>query len=166
MSTIPRVTSSTSATWDLVLQRVVPISAEDLWKGWTVPETIVKWFTPAPWVTTEAQIEPVPGGVFRTVMCGPDGERNEGAGCVLEAVEHRRFVWTSALGPGFRPVPPSTEGFLFTAILEFVSADGGTLYRATARHATPEDASSHAEMGFHAGWGAALDQLVALFDPS
>ena len=148
---------------DLVLEREVPVSAENLWNGWTNPDVIVKWFTPKPWVTTEAEVNLVPGGIFRTVMCGPDGERNEGDGCVLEVVEHRRFVWTSAMGPGFQPVGAPTDGFLFTAILEFTPTDGGALYRATARHSTPEDAAMHAEMGFHAGWGEALNQLVALF---
>lgn len=157
------MTSHSNESPDLVLERVVPISAEQLWRGWTDPKTIVKWFTPEPWVTTEAEIDPVPGGIFRTVMCGPNGERNEGSGCVLEAVVNRRFVWTSSMGPGYRPVPPSTEGFLFTAILEFTPTTGGALYRATARHSTPADAMVHAEMGFESGWGAALDQLVRLF---
>ncbi len=146
---------------DLVLERVVPVPQEHLWRGWTDPTVLVRWFTPAPWVTTEAEVELRPGGIFRTVMEGPDGERNEGAGCVLEVVEPRRFVWTSALGPGFVP-NIVTEGFAFTAILEFDAVPGGTRYRATARHATPDDAATHAAMGFEAGWGAALDQLVAL----
>ena len=75
---------------DLVLEREVPVSAENLWNGWTNPDVIVKWFTPKPWVTTEAEINLVPVGIFRTVMCGPDGERNEGDGCVLEVVAHFR----------------------------------------------------------------------------
>lgn len=153
---------STSHPIDLVLEREVPISPEQLWKGWTDATILTRWFTPAPWITEGAAIDPVPGGIFRTVMSGPNGERNEGSGCVLEAVENRRFVWTSALGPGFRPVV-ANEGFLFTAILEFEPTSVGTMYRATARHATAEDAASHADMGFEAGWGAALDQLVALF---
>lgn len=85
------------------------------------------------------------------------------AGCVLEAIESRRFVWTSASGPGFRPVAASDEGFLFTAILEFEPRAGGALYRATARHPSLEDARNHADMGFEVGWGAALEQLVEMF---
>ena len=132
------MSTSTRESKDLVLERPVP-------------------------VTEEAEVDPVPGGIFRTLMCGPNGERNEGSGCVLEAIEGRRFVWTNALEPGFRPVAPPTEGFLFTAILEFLPADGGTLYRATARHSTREDAEAHASMGFEAGWSVALNQLGALF---
>ncbi len=157
------MSADASNAHDLVLERLVPTAAHDLWRGWTDSDLVVKWFTPKPWVTLEAEIDPVPGGIFRTVMCGPDGESNSGVGCVLEAVPDRRFVWTSALGPGFRPVEASTEGFLFTAILEFIPTDAGSRYRATARHSTAADALAHAEMGFTAGWGAALDQLVALF---
>jgi uncharacterized protein YndB with AHSA1/START domain len=92
---------------------------------------------------------------------------------VLEAVPNRRFVWTTALGPGFVPNAPVEGGFHFTGILEFLPVDGnlgsgatsngGTLYRATGRHATQAEADQHAAMGFEVGWGLALDQLVALF---
>jgi uncharacterized protein YndB with AHSA1/START domain len=82
---------------------------------------------------------------------------------VLEAIKDTRFVWTSALLPGFIPQARPEEGFFVTAILEFESVSGGTLYRATVRHENAMDAQAHAEMGFEAGWGAALDQLVALF---
>ncbi len=123
----------------------------------------MRWFTPAPWVTVDAEIDPVPGGIFRTVMRGPNGEQNEGSGCVLEAVENEKFVWTSALGPGFRPIEARDGDFLFTAIIEFEPMADGTLYRATARHANVSDAKVHAEMGFESGWGAALDQLIDLF---
>ena len=153
----------TDTNCDLVLERVVPITPAELWQGWTDAETLKKWFTPAPWITSEAEIDPRPGGIFHTVMNGPDGERNEGTGCVLEAVRDTRFAWTSALLPGFIPHARPEDGFFFTAILEFKSVERGTLYRATVRHENATDAQTHAEMGFEAGWGAALDQLVALF---
>jgi uncharacterized protein YndB with AHSA1/START domain len=108
------------------------------------------------------------------VMRGPNGEAGgDGVGCVLEAVPNRRFVWTTALGPGYQPNPVEEGGFHFTGILEFepvaggamgaAGGTGGTLYRATGRHATQADADQHAAMGFEVGWGLALDQLVALF---
>ena len=154
-------------TFDLTFQRVVPVTAEQLWQGWTDATTLMKWFTPAPWKTIDAEIDERPGGIFRTEMQGPNGESGGGGvGCVLEAIPHRRFVWTSALGPGYVPNVLEEGGFHFTGILEFLPADAassGTLYRATGRHATQADADQHAAMGFEVGWGLALDQLVALF---
>lgn len=153
-----------NALLDLSFERFVAVPAEHLWRGWTDARVIVQWFTPAPWVTTEAEVDPRPGGVFRTVMCGPGGERNEGTGCVLEAVPNRRFAWTGSLLPGFRPAPPPSPGeFAFSAIIEFEPSGTGTLYRATVRHADEEGARIHSGMGFVEGWGAALDQLVALY---
>lgn len=157
------MSDSTIRLNDVVLERTVPTRAEDLWRGWTEAAVLVKWFTPAPWVTSYAEIDPVPGGIFHTVMNGPNGERNEGTGCVLEAIPNRKFVWTSALAPGYVPNVSPTEGFHFTAVIELSQGPTGTLYRATARHSSQADADMHAEMGFQAGWGAALDQLVALF---
>jgi uncharacterized protein YndB with AHSA1/START domain len=171
-----------ATAFDLVFQRVVPITAAQLWQGWTDAPTLMKWFTPAPWKTIDAEINPRPGGIFRTVMQGPNGEAgDDGVGCVLEAVPNERFVWTTALGPGYAPNPQPEGGFHFTGILEFLpvpseganaqsggawsaGATNGTLYRATGRHATQAAADQHAAMGFEVGWGLALDQLVALFD--
>lgn len=148
---------------DLSFERIVPVPAAHLWRGWTDPEVLVKWFTPAPWVTTEAEVDARPGGIFRTVMRGPNGEGNEGTGCVLEAVPNRRFAWTGALAPGFRPQPAPEGGFLFSAVIDLDEQQSGTRYRATVLHVTEDDARRHAEMGFEAGWGAALDQLAALY---
>ena len=70
--------------------------------------------------------------------------------------------------PGFRPAPVNapcgddTE-FMFTAKVEFEPhGANGTKYRATVIHADEAGCQKHAAMGFEAGWGAALDQLVAM----
>lgn len=168
-----------AGAYDLTFERVVPVTAAQLWQGWTDSATLMKWFTPAPWKTIDAEIDPRPGGIFRTVMRGPNGETGGGGvGCVLEAVPNERFVWTTALGPGYTPNAVPDGGFHFTGVLEFLptegdapsgtksrggTGNGGTLYRATGRHSTQADADQHAAMGFAVGWGLALDQLVALF---
>ena len=95
-------------------------------------------------------------------MRGPDGTENDDTGCYLEAVAGYRLVFTSALGPGFRP--QAADEFSFTTALEFEDTSGGTRYTERALHAGREDARKHSEMGFEVGWNAALDQLVALSD--
>ena len=145
---------------DLVLERVVDVPRRKIWRAWTEPALLMRWFTPAPWNTIECEIDLRPGGIFRTVMRGPDGTEHDGAGCYLEIDRERRLVWTSALGPGFRPQP--ADGFAFTGIITLEDVEGGTGYTARAVHGSPEDARAHADMGFEAGWGAALDQLVSL----
>lgn len=157
-----KTTSKTTAadTLDLVLERVVPVSPEQLWAAWTEPEHITKWFTPAPYTTPEAEVDLRPGGIFRTVMRSPEGEIMDNSGCFLEVEAPNRLVWTGALGPGFRPNDFSEGGFPFSAELTFEAVDGGTRYTARVMHANAADHDAHDAMGFIDGWGAALDQLV------
>jgi uncharacterized protein YndB with AHSA1/START domain len=147
---------------DLVLQRDLSIPPEAVWRAWTEPDLLVQWFTPRPWQTTEAEIDLRPGGIFRTVMRGPAGEEGGGTGCILEVVPGQRLVWTGALLPGFRPAVSEFGVPVFTAVIEMEPVAGGCRYTATVRHADAAGCQVHDEMGFEAGWGAALDQLVEL----
>lgn len=143
---------------DLVLSRVVEVPRSLVWRAWTEPEHLKRWFTPKPWITVDARIDLRPGGVFGTVMRGPNGETHAGDGCILDVVPERRLVWTDTLLPGFRP---AKEPF-FTAIIELADAPGGTgtQYTATALHRDSDARKRHEDMGFHNGWSTALDQLV------
>ena len=150
---------------DLVLERVVDIPPEAVYAAWTTPSLITQWFTPAPWKTVDATIDPRPGGVFRTVMRSPDGQDFANEGCILEAVENRRFSWTGGYKPGFRPhTKQELDGFpfIFTAVITMEPEGNGTRYRALAIHPDTDARDTHDRMGFHTGWGVALDQLVAL----
>jgi uncharacterized protein YndB with AHSA1/START domain len=148
---------------DLVLERVVPVSPDRIWRAWTEPEQLKQWFCPRPWRTTECEIDLRPGGIFRTVMQSPEGQDMEAtAGCYLEVVPNERLVWTGALQPGFRPAHHPADEIVFTAIIAIEPVEGGSKYTAIAMHRDPEAVAKHEAMGFHEGWGAALDQLVEL----
>jgi uncharacterized protein YndB with AHSA1/START domain len=151
-----------NADLDLSFSLTVSSPVSHLWKGWTDPELLKKWFCPLPWRTVECEIDLRPGGRFHTVMQGPGGERQDNEGVYLEVVPEKRLVWTNALLQGFRPAPESDLGFLFTAIVEFEPRGDETLYRATVLHRKREDRDMHARMGFEQGWTMALQQLVAL----
>jgi uncharacterized protein YndB with AHSA1/START domain len=149
---------------DLVLERVVDVPPDRVWAAWTEPKRLVKWFTPAPWTTTECEIDLRPGGIFRTVMRSPEGESFPNVGCYLEVVPRERLVWTDVLLAGFRPAPVSGgDGHCvvgFTAAILLAPEGKGTRYTAVVLHRDPEGRRRHEEMGFHEGWGKALDQLV------
>jgi uncharacterized protein YndB with AHSA1/START domain len=153
-----------SEQYDLTLERILDAPAALLWRAWTDPEHIKRWWAPRPYQTPEVEIDLRPGGIFYTRMTGPDGFDFKGTSCILEAVEGERIVWTSALEPGYRPKdkdPEDCGGFPFTAIHTFEDAgDGKTRYRATVLHRNPADRDAHEKMGFHEGWGTCADQLA------
>ena len=142
---------------DLVLQREIDVPASLVWRAWTEPEHLKKWFAPAPWSITECVVDLRPGGKIGFVMQSPDGQQFPNVGCYLEIVEGKRLVWTDALLPGYRP---SAEPF-FTAVLTLEPRGSGTLYTAVAMHRDEEGRKKHEEMGFQEGWGQVLDQMVA-----
>lgn len=165
MSTLP-------ATPQLSFTRDIDTPIDRVWKAWTDPQWLMKWFTPVPWKTIDCEIDLRPGGIFRTTMLSPEGEQFPNMGCYLEVVPERKLVWTNALLPGYQPAPPITTThcgtFYFTAMLtlEPLTALGskatGTRYTATVLHADEAGCKQHEEMGFNAGWNAALDQLIAV----
>jgi uncharacterized protein YndB with AHSA1/START domain len=153
---------------DLKLERIVPVSRALVWRAWTEPEHLMKWFCPKPWMTTECDMDLRPGGKFYTAMRGPNGEYHANTGCFLEVWPMERLTFTSALETGFRPLPRTLGAtgdctdLSFTAFVDFADAPGGgTKYTAVAAHNDEAGRKAHDEMGFEHGWGAALDQLVA-----
>ncbi len=147
---------------DLVLERTTTIPLEKIWKGWTDPQTLIKWFCPRPWKVTDCRIELKPGGEFYTQFEGPGGEKVQNHGCYLEVVENKKLVWTGMMTKGFRPVPADPMGFQFVATILFSKSDKGTTYKAIIAHVDEQGRQKHDQMGFQDGWGKAFDQLVEL----
>jgi len=146
---------------DLVLERTIDVSPELVWMAWTQPERLKKWFTPAPWTTVDCEIDLRPGGVFRTVMRSPEGRDFPSLGCYLEIVPQRKLVWTDALEAGYRPSRQDPHlSFRFTASVLLEPHGKGTKYTAIAMHGDEASRKKHDDMGFQAGWGKALEQLV------
>lgn len=147
---------------DLVLERWVDVPPELVWAAWTQPRHVKRWFTPPPFTTSDCDIDLRPGGRFRVVMRSPEGDAIESEGCYLEVTPTRRLIWTAALKPGYRPAPATAEAtdLPFTAAIVMEPQGTGTRYTAVAMHGDAGDRERHEAMGFHDGWGKALDQLV------
>src|SRR5688572_27881538 len=118
---------------DLVLERLLEAPRELVWKAWTTPEHLKRWWAPRPYETPECEMDLRRGGAFYTRMTGPDGFEEAGTGCFLEIVEGEKLVWTSALVEDYRPnelAPAGCGAFAFTAVVTFEDAgEGRTRYR-------------------------------------
>lgn len=143
---------------DLSITRKIAAPRSLLWRAWTEPELLKRWFTPRPWTTPIVELDVRVGGHSRIVMQGPNGEQHDNLGVYLEVAKDRRLVFTDAYTEAWKP---SSKPFM-TGIVELADEEGGTRYTATARHWTEADKATHEQMGFHAGWNAATDQLEAL----
>lgn len=143
---------------DLVLTRLIDAPREKLWRCWTEPELVKRWFTPPPFTVPHAELNVRPGGASVVVMRGPDGKEMRLPGLYLEVVRNEKLVFTDAYVGAWEP---SGKPFM-TAIITFADEAGKTRYTARVRHWTLADRQEHEKMGFHHGWGIATDQLAAL----
>lgn len=141
---------------ELVLTRIMNVPREKLFRAWTDPEVMTRWFAPAPWTTPHAETDVRPGGSSLVVMRDPDGNDYPSRGVYLDVVENERIVFTDAFTEAWVP----SEKPFFTGEITFEDlGDGRTRYTARARHWNAEDKKAHEEMGFHEGWGLCADQL-------
>lgn len=140
---------------ELVLARLIDAPVAAVWRCWTEPELMKRWFTPRPWKTVEVNGEVRAGGGTLLVMESPEGQRFPNPGQYLEVVPERRLVFTDAYLGDWKP----SEKPFMTAVLSFEPAGNKTRYVARVRHFTKADRDDHEARGFQGGWGMATEQL-------
>jgi len=79
----------------LALERSYPVGPEKVWRAWTDPEAIKRWWGPgADEPVSLAQLDVRVGGRFRIVFGGPQGKDHEVQGVYKEVVPNRKLVFT------------------------------------------------------------------------
>ena len=146
------------AEHELTLGRLLDAPPAKVFRAWTEPEPLKRWFAPSPFTVPVAELDVRPGGSSLVVMRGPDGKDMPNRGVYLEVVANRRLVFTDAFRDAWRP---SAKPFT-VVLLTFEEEGGGTRYVARVRHWSAEDRDAHERMGFHQGWGLCADQLEAV----
>ena len=152
------MTAAPSSDRELVLTRLVDAPREAVFRAWTDPDLLKRWFAPRPYTTPVAELDVRPGGASLVVMRSPEGREMPNRGVYLKVVENERLVFTDAYTQAWEP---SQKPFM-TVILTFEDEGGRTRYTARVRHWTAADREAHEAMGFHEGWGRCADQLAAL----
>lgn len=147
---------------DLQMTRLFRAPVAAFWRCWTDARLLAKWWAPSPDLTTEAVIEPWPGGRFFTNLLHHDGSYAPVEACILRADPEHCMVFTDLMESGFRPARHPAFGY--TATILFSAESGGTRVTARLQYATPAARQLHEDMGFHESWGIATSQLGALAD--
>lgn len=145
--------------FELAIERNISASPAKLFRAWTEPALLKRWFTPRPVTTPIIENDVRPGGSQMIVMEMADGTRVTTRGIFLEVVPNKKLVFTDAFVAAW--IPSEKPFMVGTITFEPVDATT-TLYRAVASHWTSADRDVHIAMGFHAGWSAATDQLEAV----
>ncbi len=132
----------------LTLGRSYPVAPEKVWRAWTDPEAIRRWWGPGNEPVSLAELDVRVGGRFRIVFGGPDGKAHECAGVYREVVPNRRLVFTWTW-------PNSTPERESLVTIALRAAGKGT--ELTFLHEQFFDEA--ARDGHQRGWSGALDKL-------
>jgi uncharacterized protein YndB with AHSA1/START domain len=111
--------SVTAPDRTLVTTRVYDAPREAVYKAWTDPKQLAKWFPPEGFSSPRCEIDARPGGVFRVDMKGPDGPPFDGKvfpgpGAFIEVVPNERLVFT---------MTPEFEGQTLPRVITTVTFD-------------------------------------------
>ena len=134
----------------LKIERIFDAPRSLVFKAWTEPEHITKWWGPRGFKSTVLKSDLRPGGAYRIHMRGPDGD-HWSQGVYREVVPPERLVmvgsWADAQG---NPTRPET-----TLTLLFEDVGGKT--KLTLHNAIFE--STTARDMHNSGWSSSLDCL-------
>jgi uncharacterized protein YndB with AHSA1/START domain len=139
----------------LVLTRVLEAPRALVFKVWSEPEHLVRWWGPTGFTLPSCKIEFHPGGAFHCLMLSPEGSEHRMHGVYREIVapEKISFSWTWVDAEG-QPGPET----LVTVTLEEAGKDGAqtklTLHHAVFESITARDAHN-------GGWTQCLERLGA-----
>ena len=133
----------------MVLTRVFDAPRELVWKLWTGPGHLRKWWGPHGFTLPGCEMDFRTGGKYRFVMRGPDGRGGPFQGVYREIVRNERIVFTAILDklPGHE--------LLTTVTL----ADEAGKTKLTVRQTTPP---GEAGRGQNQGWSETLERLADL----
>ena len=148
---------------ELTISRFIKAPPALVWKAWSTPEHLAKWWIPDPIECQVIKLDLRPGGGFETRMREGDGAfQPHVEGCFLDILPEARLVFTTVLTEGWQPAEP---WLALTAIITFAAEGSGTRYAARVLHKNAADSRKHDDMGFHDGWGTAIGQLAAFVEP-
>ena len=123
-----------------------------IYKAWTTPELIKRWWGAKRGEVTVAEVDLRVGGRWRWVMVTEDGQEVGFFGEYQEIVPNERLVATEIYEP-----MAELGGAVNTLTLE--ENDGRTTLRILVQHQTQEHRDGHINSGMEAGMQDALDLL-------
>jgi uncharacterized protein YndB with AHSA1/START domain len=104
---MPEITKNN--TNEIVTVRVFEAPRELVWRAWTEPEHVAKWFGPKGFTNTIQEMDVRPGGVWRFIMHGPDGTDYQNKNIFREVIKPERLSYTHVLDPVFEAVATFEE---------------------------------------------------------
>jgi uncharacterized protein YndB with AHSA1/START domain len=150
---------------ELTITRVFDAPRELVWKAWTEPERVKRWWGPKGFTSPVIKIDLRVGGEYLSCMRSPEGQDFWGKGIFREIVAPERLVMTDSFADKEgNTVPASYYGMSGDWPLEmlvtvmFEEQEGNT--KLTLKHSGIEGISATDRDYMEQGWSQSFDKLA------
>ena len=145
------LTVSTPSDREIVMTRVFDAPRELVFEAHSSCDHMSNWWGPRKYEVASCEIDFRPGGEWRIVHRGPEGEEHGFRGEFREILRPERIVWTFE----YEGMP----GHVSVETLTLEEHDGKTTMRATSVLDTVEDRDGMLESGMESGAAESYDRL-------
>jgi uncharacterized protein YndB with AHSA1/START domain len=143
----------------IVASRTFDAPRERVFRAFTEPEQLARWWGPQGWETETRTLDLRPGGIWHYCMRGPDGMESWGLGTYHEVTPPSRFVYTDAFSDAEGTIAAGMPQA--TIVMEFAEEGGKTTVTSSTRYASEEDIQAVLKMGVVEGLTQTWDRLAA-----
>lgn len=150
-------TITTPSEHEIMVTRIFNAPRELVWKAWTQPEHLTRWFGPTGWTLPVCEIDFRVGGAWRYCMRGPAGEESCGMAVYHEIVEPERFAYTDYFTDADGKPVEGMPAALVT--VQLTNVNGKTKLTSTTLYQTAEERDQVLKMGMEEGLTETLDRL-------
>jgi len=140
---------------EVVLTRIFDAPRELVFKAWTDPVHVQRWWGPRVFTNPVCELDVRPGGALRIVMRSPDGSDYPMTGVYQEIIAPERLVFTAtALDDQDRPL------LEVLTTVTFAEHAGKTRLTVQANGTGLVPIAAQMLEGMEAGWSQSLDGLA------
>ncbi|MGH2528122.1 MAG: SRPBCC family protein [Actinomycetota bacterium] len=145
------LTVTTPSDREIVMTRVFDAPRDLVFEAHSSCEHLSHWWGPRKYEVASCEVDFRPGGAWRIVHRGPDGEEHAFSGEFREIVRPESITWTFEWG--------GMHGHVSVETLTLEEHDGKTTLRATSVFDSVEDRDGMLESGMESGAAETYERL-------
>jgi uncharacterized protein YndB with AHSA1/START domain len=150
---------------DLVITRIIEAPPSRVFKAWTEPERMKRWWGPKGFTTPYAKMDPRPGGAYLSCMRSPEGKDYWSTGVYQEVTPPERIVFTDSFADEQGNVVPAThygmsQDFPLEMLVTVTFEEFNGKTKLTLRHEGIPSGEDYE--GARQGWNESLEKLAEI----
>ncbi len=143
---------------ELVITRTFDAPRELVFKAWTQPEQVARWWGPKDFTNPVCELDLRPGGAINIHMRGPDGTLYPMKGIFEEIIEPERLVMSSSAVEDAEGQPQLET----LSTITFTEDNGKTKLTLQVVVVKATSIAAQALAGMEEGWNQSLDRLAEI----